>query len=139
MQLAEEVYRLGVRNMSLTPKTEQWIAFGFSVLVGVYVWIASPLITGHNEPWDSSSIFYGGSLFAGGFIIGLLVPRRFWLWAIGIWLGQSIVFVWYMATSAGGGPLAPLGLFVFLPMSSLLGLLGSCFGAGIGKLFRRFM
>jgi len=24
-----------IKNMSLTPKTEQWIAFGFSVLVGV--------------------------------------------------------------------------------------------------------
>lgn len=125
--------------MSPTPKTKQWLVFGFSVLVGAFVWIASPFITGHKEPWDSASLFHEGGLFVGGLVAGLLVPRLFWLWALGILLGQIIGFAWCMATSAGGGPLALLGLFVFLPKYSLWGLLGSCFGAGGGKLFRRFV
>jgi hypothetical protein len=77
-------------------------------------------------------------LIFGGFVAGLLVPHRFWRWAGGIWLGQIIGFVYCIATDPRVGPLMPLGFFIVLPMTSLWGLLGSCFGAGAGKLLRRF-
>ncbi|MDZ7617468.1 MAG: hypothetical protein U1E05_10715 [Patescibacteria group bacterium] len=121
-------------QLNLMPKTTQWLAFGFSILVGALVWIASPFITGHREPWDSLSVYYGGSLLIGGFVAGLFVPRRFWLWAVGIWLGQMIGFAWCMGMSPRSGPLWPFGFFVFLPAFSLWGLLGACLGAGVGKL-----
>ena len=125
--------------MGLTPKPQPWIAFGFSVFVGAFVWIASPYFTGQREPWDSLSFYYRGTLLIGGAIAGLLAPRRFWLWAVGIWLGQMIGFSQCMATSPRVGPLAPLGFIVFLPLSSLWGLLGSCLGAGAGKLLRKLV
>ncbi len=128
-----------LRNMSLTSKSRQWIAFGFSVLVGALVWIASPYFTGQQEPWDSPSFCYRGSLLIGGAIAGVIAPRRFWLWAVGIWLGQMIGFIQCMAASPRLGPLAPLGFLVFLPMSSLWGLLGAYLGAGASKLLRRLM
>jgi len=120
------------------PKTEQWIAIAFSVLVGVFVWVASPYATGQSDPW-SAPRFFIGSLFIGGFVAGLFAPRRFWLWADGIWLGQIIGFVWCIATSPRVGPPAPIAFFIYLPATSVWGLFGSCFGAGTGKLFRRFI
>jgi hypothetical protein len=128
-----------MRNASLTPKTIQWIVFGFSVLVGACIWIASPYFTGQKEPWDSLSFYYRGSLLIGGFVAGSFAPRRFWLWAVGLWFGQMIGFIGCIASVPRVGPLAPLGFLVFLPMYSLWGLLGSCVGAGTGKLFRRFI
>ena len=125
--------------MNVMPKIEQWVAFGFSTLVGLFVWIASPYFTGQKEPWNSLSFYYPGTLLVGGAIAGLLVPRRFWRWAVGIWLGQMIGFVQCMATYRRVGPLAPLGFLMFLPMYSLWALLGSCLGAAAGKLLRRFV
>lgn len=126
--------------MSLTSMAKQLLAFEFSVFVGAFVWIASPFITGHKEPWDSASLFLESGLFVGGFVAGFLVPRRFWLWALGILVGQIIGFVWCMATtSGGGGPLMLLGLCFFLPKCSLWGLLGSYLGAEGGKLFRKLV
>lgn len=122
-----------------THKTLQWIAFGFSVFVGAFVWIASPYFTGQREPWDSMSSYYRGSLLVGGAVAGLLAPRRFWLWPVGIWLGQMIGFVQCVGASPRVGPLAPLGFFVFLPATSLVGLLGSCLGAGTRWLLRQLL
>ena len=123
--------------MSLLLKTKQRSAFGFSILVGALVWIVSPYFTGQKEPWDSLNFYYRGTLFMGGFVVGSLVPRRCWLWAVGIWLGQIIGFTWCMAASRRIGPLAPLGFFICLPLYSLWGLFGSYLGAGVGALVRR--
>jgi hypothetical protein len=125
--------------MSLPSNTKQWIAFGFSAFVGAFVWIASPCFTGQREPWDSLSVFYQGTMLIGGIIAGLFVARRFWLWAVGIWLGQIIGFVWCAAMGPTVGPLAPVGFLMCLPLFSLWGLFGSGVGAAAHILFRRFI
>lgn len=111
--------------MSLTPKTMQWIAFGFSVFVGALVWIASPYFTGQREPWDSMSF-----LLIGGAIAGLLAPRRLWLWAVGIWLGQMIGFNHCFSTLSNGDS--------FGSGDGLASNRGSMFGHGMGKPVRKF-
>ncbi|MEN6365630.1 MAG: hypothetical protein ABFC88_02315 [Thermoguttaceae bacterium] len=121
--------------MPLTQKSKSWIIFAFSVFVGAFVWMASPYFTGQTEPWGSLSFSYAGGLLIGGFVAGFLVPRRFLLWALGIWLGQVIGFVWDMGIIPTGSPLWRFGLFVFLPVFSLCGLLGTCLGAGVSKLW----
>jgi hypothetical protein len=124
--------------MPLTSKTKLWAVFGFSVFVGAFVWIASPLLTGQREPWDSPGLSYPGTLVIGGFLAGIVVPRKFWLWALGIWCGQMIGFAWGMITApeSGAEALASLGFFYVLPRTSLWGLVGSGIGAGIGYLGR---
>ena len=119
--------------MKLTQTGKQWLVFGLSSFIGAFVWIASPFITGEREPWNAGSLYYFGTLLISGFVAGLLVPRRFWLWAIAIWLGQCVGFFWSMAHAPRVGSLAPLGFIVFLPMYSVLSLLG----AAVGSLLRK--
>jgi hypothetical protein len=129
---------LGQQSMSSTPKTKQWIAGGFSVFIGAFVWVASPYFTGQREPWDTSGFYYSGTLAVGGLLAGLFAPRRFWLWGLSIWLGQIIGFIWCIVASHEIGPLAPLG-FLLLAVTSMWGLAGSSVGAIVGKLCRKFI
>ncbi len=116
-----------------------FLVFGFTILAGTLVWIASPFITGHEEPWDSRLFFLEAGLFISGFIAGLLIPRRCWLWAVGILVGQIIGFFWCMVAAGGDGPLMLVGLLFFLPLYSLWGLAGSYCGAGVNSLCRRYL
>ena len=118
--------------MKPTEKTKSRLIFVFSFLIGALVWIASPYFTAQREPWDAQNLYYFGTLLIGGFVAGLLVPRRPRLWAIAIWLGQCVGFFWCIAHSPRVGPLAPLGFILFLPMYSVLSLLG----AAVGSLLR---
>lgn len=108
---------------------------GLSVLLGALIWFLSPLLTGHREPWDADSPLYPCALVAAGFIPACFSARRFWLWAVGAWLGQIIAF--FLLVLRAPGALWPLG-FLFLCFYSLLSLAGAGLGAGVHLLFRRF-
>lgn len=126
--------------MKLDPNSR--VAYGLlftgCVAFGAAIWIASPYFTGQKEPWDSLTSYYRGCLLLGGFAAGLLLPRRFWLWAVAIWLGQIVGFFWCMHMTARVGPLAPLGFIVFLPLYSLWSLLGAFLGARAGTSLRKW-
>ena len=109
--------------------------FGLSVLLGALIWILSPMLTGHREPWDANSTFYPFALIAAGFIPACFSARRFWLWAVGAWVGQTSAFLALMLQEAGS--LWPLGL-VLLCLYSLLSLAGAGLGAGVHWVVRRF-
>ena len=51
-----------------------------AVLIGAGIWILSPLLTGHNEPWDASPGYYFGSLFVAGFLLTVIHSEKFYLW-----------------------------------------------------------
>ncbi len=122
--------------MRFTQSIRPWLVFALSVLVGALIWNTSPYFTGKREPWDTLT-FYSGTLLIGGFVAGLVAPRRFWLWAVAIWLGQCIGFFWCVATAPRVGPLAPLGFILFLPMYSGLSLFGSALGSRAGLLLMK--
>ena len=67
--------------------------FGLSALLGALVWLLSPGLPGHREPWDADSLFYHGGVFLAGFIPGCFSARGFWLLALGAWLGQLVGFL----------------------------------------------
>ena len=84
------------------------------------IWAASPVFTGELEPWDGSMGYYALALALAGFLAALILPRRFWLAPVGVYLGQ----VAYLLLFLPKGPLMVVGL-VFLVGYSLLALGGS--------------
>ena len=111
------------------------ILFGLSVVLGALVWILSPALTGHREPWDADSLFYRCGLFLAGFIPACFSARRFWLWALGAWVGQLFAFV-VLILRFGSGPLWLVGVFALFAYA-LWSLAGAGLGAGVHYLFRR--
>ncbi len=111
-----------------------YVIFILTLILGAMIWLASPYITGLREPWDAESGYYYISLIAIGFVAGIIAPSRFWLWAVGIWLGQLLVFVFQLLMFRSG-PLWPLGM-VFLFVLSFLSLIGSAVGAGCRSALR---
>lgn len=96
------------------------------VALGALTWLASPLLTGFREPWDAPSRYYVGCLIGTGVLLGALGPGRFWLGALGLLMGQVVVFGAYALLPPQ--ELWLLGL-VALVMYSLLGLGGAVAGA----------
>ena len=111
------------------------ILFGLAAVLGALVWFLSPLFTGHREPWDADSLYYHCGLLVAGFIPACVSARRFWLWALGAWLGQVLAF-FVLLLRFQSGPLWPVGLF-FLSIYALFSLAGAALGAGVHYFFCR--
>lgn len=117
------------------------IALLFSILAGILIWIASPFLTGAEEPWDAKGPYYLAGVFMSGGIAGFLgKPRNFWLWPIALWFGQSLFGLYtllrdlglFPGGSAGMNFFFPLGL-IGLAMFSIPAFLGSASGAFVRK------
>ena len=109
-----------------------------ALALGALIWIASPAITGRQEPWDAKSAYYLVSLVSAGAVAGALQPRRFWLWPVAIYLGQCAAILGRI----GLGPDHDLGLFfplglIALAVFAVPSLIGSALGAGIRHLVNR--
>ena len=106
--------------------------FVLAILLGAIIWALSPSVTGYAEPWDSQSPYYLLSLLMSGLVVGLVGPRRyFWLWPIGIVVGQVVAILCLSLTQPFGGVsfFFPIGLFALL-LASIVSLIGSAIGAG---------
>lgn len=125
-------------KLDLKNNAGSFLLFIGCVAFGAAIWIASSYFTGQKEPWDSPTSYYRDCLLFGGFAAGLLIPRRFRLWAVAIWLGQVVGFFWCMLMTSRIGPLAPLGIILFLPLYSLWSLLGAFLGSRAGTLLRKW-
>jgi hypothetical protein len=67
--------------------------FLISIAVGVLIWITFPLISGLRiDSTTSGWYYYMITLSLSGLIFALIAPRKFWLWPIGILIGQLIAF-----------------------------------------------
>ena len=101
-------------------------------LSGAAIWILSPLVTGHKEPWDADSLYYVVSLLVAGVLLGAWRGRPIWHHAVGIFLGQLL----YLLVFLSAGPLIIVGA-VFLAGYSLLCLVGAAVGSILRHLFER--
>ncbi len=50
-------------------------AFGVAAALGAAIWLASPSLMGHPEPWDGNFVLYIALLFATGVVSALITPR----------------------------------------------------------------
>lgn len=118
-----------VRQQKLGPGA---MVFAFNAIAGITIWLTSLGVTGHREPWDAEGFFYAGAMFFAGLISGALAPRRRWLSWAGMYVGQ---FVGTLFVNPHLGPLAPLGLFLFLPVYCLTTLAGAALAAVVRAAF----
>ena len=98
------------------------------LVLGAAVWLLSPAITGHREPWDAPGVYYAGALLVGGALGGLLVPGHWVEVTIGIFAGQSLVMLGGVMAEPAIGGLWPLGI-MFLGVYTSLALLGAALGS----------
>lgn len=103
-------------------------------MLGALIWICSQRFTGTTEPWDASGYYWHISLLVAGFLPGVLSPQRFWLWPLGVLLGQLIIF----AARVIQAPSAfwPIGI-IFLVLYSILTFAGAFIGWASRRVFTR--
>ena len=123
-----------IRTTGNTPRDRA--VFIAALIMGIVIWIASPLVTGTAEPWDAESPFYFVSLLGAGAVAGALgSPNKWWRWPVAIYLGQALwgaaIFIRDLLGfgSAGMNFFFPLGLIALL-----FSLLPSGIGAACGQL-----
>ncbi len=114
-----------MKTNEMAAASQTRLLFSVCTLAGALIWLLSETLTGHREPWDASPIFYLGSLFFAGFIPACFTASRYWLWPLGVLLGQKIGFVALLRE--GAGPLWMVGI-LFLSFYSLISLLGARMG-----------
>ena len=117
-------------------KAHRRSAFLLGIALGVAIWLLSPFITGHREPWDAEAGYYFIALLLAGILGGLVSPEAWGSVAIGIFAGQAVVLVGGVVADPASGGLWPLGL-LFLAFYSMLGLVGAAVGMGLSRLRRR--
>ena len=103
------------------------------VALGAAIWLLSPIITRHREPWDTEGGYYPGALVLTGLLGGLAVPQHWRSVAIGIFAGQAVVLLGGVVARPASGGLWPLGL-LFLVAYSVLALGGAGVGAALIRL-----
>ena len=91
------------------------ITFVVAAVLGATIWLLSPWITGHEEPWDADGIFYFGALLATGLIAGVVTPKPLWAHYFGSFIGQLSYGLLFLKV----GPLVFVGV-VFLLAYCLL-------------------
>ena len=102
--------------------------FGMGTVCGMTVWWMSPLITGHEEPWQDEEYFYLGSLAIAGLVATLLLAKAFWVAPFGVLAGQLVYGIYLHDPS---DPLFwPLVTVTLLVYSS-----AALFGAIVGAIF----
>lgn len=69
-------------------KHESAVSFAIAFVAGAVIWLLSPLVTGHAEPWDAGGAYYFAALLVAGAVTGWLCPRRIAPVLPGIALGQ---------------------------------------------------
>ena len=107
--------------------------FALSIGLGLLIWALSPMLAGHREPWDAQGPYYMVSLFIAGLVPTLIEPKRFWVWPIGVYLGQVLFiiggsFLWEIA----GANLAVAGVVIMV-----FYMVPTVIGAGIGVVIRK--
>jgi len=113
-------------NLRRTGRFEVLVAWG--ALAGAFIVAASPALTGHKEPWDANFGQYLLYILAVGLAAGVLSRRASWFWCcpVGLYLGQVVASLAVLEM----GPTSPLGIVVFLPLMSLVNLVGWAGGYG---------
>lgn len=88
-------------------KPTAWIAtLLVSAAAAAGIWALSPLITGHQEPWDAAGHYYLWSLLLAGAFTGLVTHQVRWAYFAGAVAGQLL----YMLIFLKAGPLILVGV-----------------------------
>ncbi len=114
------------------PRSPAIAAFLLAAVAGAAIWVLSPLLAGHAEPWDAGEYYFHVALLSAGAVTGALTPRPLWAIYLGAALGQAL----YEAVAIGVDGLYLLGL-AFLLVYSLEFLAGAVIAGALRRLLRR--
>jgi hypothetical protein len=82
------------------------VTFIVAAVLGATIWLLSPWVTGHKEPWDADGIFYFGALVVAGLIAGVVSPKPLWAHYLGSLIGQLSYELLFLKV----GPLVVVGV-----------------------------
>lgn len=107
------------------------VSFLAAACIGALIWVLSPMVTGHAEPWDANSAYYPLALSGGGVALGIWRPGNAAIAYLGVISGQLLSLL----MMSGPGPFIGLAL-VFLAGFSLLLAFGAAVGAKVRMRYR---
>ena len=90
-------------------KTRAWQTLIISASASASIWLLTPVLTSHREPWDADGSFYIVALVIAGAVAGAIAPRPLWAHYVGSFAGQLGYEVLFLHI----GPLVVVGA-VFL-------------------------
>ena len=115
-------YTIHVEKMTGRRK---WTLFCVSVLMGAGIWFLLPYFTGEAEAFDAPN-YYRGALIFCGIILGIIEGRGFWLWPLGITIGQLAVFLGF-----GTDHLMTIKLIFIIVPTTIVSFAATIVGAAI--------
>lgn len=65
-----------------------WITLTVSALTSASIWLLTPVLTNHREPWDADGSFYIIALLIAGAVAGAVAPKPLWAHYVGPFAGQ---------------------------------------------------
>jgi hypothetical protein len=102
---------------------QAFVVFSVGLLLGMAIWWTSPVLTGHEEPWDAEGRYYVWALFVAGAVATGFLPKAFWVAPIGVYVGQLLYGLYlYEPATASMWPLGMV-LAVFYSLAALAGAL----------------
>jgi hypothetical protein len=110
-------------------KAANILGFLIGLACGAAIWLLSPVVTRHREPWDGS-VYYPVALLLAGLLGGWVAPTQVGRVALGIFVGQALVLLGGVVTDPASGGLWPLGI-VFLAIYSMLALIGAVIAVAV--------
>ena len=117
------------------PHRAVW-TFTAGAVLGMAMWVLSPLIAGETEPWDHNN-YYLAALFGSGFLATWTGPKAFWAAPIGVYAGQAAVVIIGIPFTTTAS-LWPLGLAIAAVYTAVVSFAGAALAAGIYWVARKF-
>jgi hypothetical protein len=91
-------------------KARATITLAVAAVSSSLVWVLSPLLTGHAEPWDADGPYFISALAIAGAASGGLSPKPLWAHYVGAISGQAAFELSFLSV----GPLFLVGVpFLF--------------------------
>ena len=116
------------RTWSEPVKTRAWRSLIISALASVSIWLLTPVLTSHREPWDADGSFYIVALVIAGAVAGALAPKPLWAHYVGSFAGQ----LGYELIFLHVGPLVVVGAVFLLVYCAVFSM-----AAALAAVFRR--
>jgi len=80
-----------------TNNKQKLVSLFIGVILGLLIWVLSPILTGELEPWDAqkNAKYYPIALFLCGFIACIPYPHKYLSATFGVFVGQILFLLFF--------------------------------------------
>jgi hypothetical protein len=121
------------RTWSRAVKTRAWQTLIISALASASIWLLTPVLTSHREPWDADGSFYIVALVIAGAVAGTISPRPLWAHYVGSFAGQFGYELFFLHI----GPLVVVGAVFLVVYCAVFSIAAALAGWFRGRIFKR--